>query len=94
MACRFCSHFGRDLVIGDKRRRIANVKFFRFPLKVNNFKSHIAGQHLEDWKDYESKSSAQKLTYFDDARVGETFLSHFEREKTKLRVLLEKSVVD
>ena len=94
VVCRFCSHYGRDDVVGAKRKKKGKVKLFEYPFKGSNFKSQLNGQHAEAWEDYQNKSPALKATYFDDVTVGGTVLTHFDREKKLTRVLVEKTIVD
>jgi hypothetical protein len=77
--CRFCVFFGREEVIGEKRKRhqTENVKDFR-SFSPELYRKHHEGQHSTRWKVYEKLTQAGKESYFDEkVQYKETITSHF-----------------
>lgn len=82
VTCRFCVHFGRSESTGDKRKRIGSIKVFEYPFKASNFKSHLLGQHADNWAAYTKLQCAElQEEFFADAKVGSTFQPHLKSEK-------------
>ncbi|OQS06812.1 histone deacetylase [Thraustotheca clavata] len=68
--CQFCTHFGREDVDAEnrKRKKTSNHKTFSIPFRPENYRKHHETQHAEIWKQYQSASIDGKQQFFDKAK--------------------------
>ena len=95
--CRFCFTFGKE---GKERKETKknnneewkrdlsdNVKYFTFPIRVDNYVSHLKC-HKEKWKLYCRCSTEEKRKFFDIQEVpfANSILSHFNSKNIEEKV--------
>lgn len=63
--CRFCVNFGKEDGNSEARKRklTDNIKYFRKPFRVDNYKSHLK-VHSNKWIEYNSCSLDEKKRFF------------------------------
>src|SRR4051812_48710791 len=81
VTCRFCISFGREPVLGQKRKRTEGCKTFRTPFRTDSYVRHMASAHLRKWARYKDCDEEAKATFFDEvANHPSTLFAQFESE--------------
>ncbi|EQC42858.1 hypothetical protein SDRG_00577 [Saprolegnia diclina VS20] len=65
--CQFCTHFGREDIDAEtrKRKKTSNHKTFSIPFRPENYRKHHETQHAEIWKQYQAASIEGKQQFFE-----------------------------
>lgn len=98
VVCQFCVSFGREVKVGAKRARTANVKYFKKPFRADNYITHLTKQHPHRWGSFKQLSATEKETFFqEEAAVPfkSTLYSHFDGVSlVPMQCFVNKSIVD
>ena len=94
--CQFCSYFGREELLGQKRQRkqTANVKDWRPPFRPEYYREHHETQHEIRWKEYKELSVTEKEKYFkNQTRFKDTVMSHFGYTNTHIIYKIDPAII-
>jgi hypothetical protein len=95
VAFKLCKFFGRDNDDSAvrKRKRTENMKYFKHPFRLENYKSHAAQQGSK-WEDYLIASSTEKVLFDGVISRRNTLHSYIEIEGDELSFVLSPAIFE